>query len=84
MTLTMGWRRMTATPPLCDEAPADTKDAKPKKWLRSRRSAKLLASNDLRALDGMYGETTRRVLLSYAGVMFHLTPSDEKTVEELR
>jgi type IV secretion system protein VirD4 len=35
------------------------------------------------ALDEIYGENTRRALQGNAGVKLYLTPSDEKTVEEL-
>lgn len=35
------------------------------------------------AIDEIYGENTRRALQGNAGIKLYLTPSDEKTVEEL-
>ena len=51
--------------------------------LRSYRGHLAVITQTIPALDGIYGENTRRALQGNAGVKLYLTPSDEKTVEEL-
>lgn len=51
--------------------------------LRSYRGHLALITQTIPALDEIYGENTRRALQGNAGVKLYLTPSDEKTVEEL-
>ena len=42
-----------------------------------------IVTQTIPALDEIYGENTRRALQGNAGIKLYLTPSDEKTVEEL-
>lgn len=51
--------------------------------LRSYRAHLAIVTQTIPALDDIYGENTRRALQGNAGVKLYLTPSDEKTVEEL-
>ena len=51
--------------------------------LRSYRGHLAVVTQTIPALDEIYGENTRRALQGNAGVKLYLTPSDEKTVEEL-
>ena len=51
--------------------------------LRSYRGHLAIITQTIPALDEIYGENTRRALQGNAGVKLYLTPSDEKTVEEL-
>ena len=51
--------------------------------LRSYRGHLAIVTQTIPALDEIYGENTRRALQGNAGVKLYLTPSDEKTVEEL-
>ncbi|RLQ84968.1 type IV secretory system conjugative DNA transfer family protein [Notoacmeibacter ruber] len=51
--------------------------------LRSYRGHLAIVTQTIPALDEIYGENTRRSLQGNAGVKLYLTPSDEKTVEEL-
>jgi type IV secretion system protein VirD4 len=51
--------------------------------LRTYRGHLAIVTQTIPALDEIYGENTRRALQGNAGVKLYLTPSDEKTVEEL-
>ena len=51
--------------------------------LRSYRGHLAVVTQTIPAIDEIYGENTRRALQGNAGVKLYLTPSDEKTVEEL-
>ncbi|MGR3594000.1 MAG: type IV secretory system conjugative DNA transfer family protein [Limimaricola soesokkakensis] len=51
--------------------------------LRSYRGHLAIVTQTIPALDEIYGENARRSLQGNAGVKLYLTPSDEKTVEEL-
>ena len=51
--------------------------------LRAYRGHLAIVTQTIPALDEIYGENTRRALQGNAGVKLYLTPSDEKTVEEL-
>ena len=51
--------------------------------LRTYRGHIAVLTQTIPALDEIYGENTRRALQGNAGVKLYLTPSDEKTVEEL-
>lgn len=51
--------------------------------LRSYNGHLAIVTQTIPALDEIYGENTRRALQGNAGVKIYLTPSDEKTVEEL-
>ncbi|WP_394199160.1 type IV secretory system conjugative DNA transfer family protein [Litoreibacter albidus] len=51
--------------------------------LRSYRGHLAVVTQTIPALDEIYGENTRRALQGNAGVKLYLTPSDEKTIEEL-
>lgn len=51
--------------------------------LRSYGGRLAVVTQTIPALDEIYGENTRRALQGNAGVKLYLTPSDEKTVEEL-
>ena len=51
--------------------------------LRSYNGHLAIITQTIPALDEIYGENTRRALQGNAGVKLYLTPSDEKTVEEL-
>lgn len=51
--------------------------------LRSYKAHLAIVTQTIPALDEIYGENTRRALQGNAGVKLYLTPSDEKTVEEL-
>ncbi len=51
--------------------------------LRSYSGHLAIVTQSIPALDEIYGENTRRALQSNAGVKLYLTPSDEKTIEEL-
>lgn len=51
--------------------------------LRSYKGHLAIVTQTIPALDEIYGENTRRSLQGNAGVKLYLTPSDEKTVEEL-
>lgn len=51
--------------------------------LRSYNGHLAIVTQTIPALDEIYGENTRRALQGNAGVKLYLTPSDEKTVEEL-
>ena len=51
--------------------------------LRSYRGHLAIVTQTIPALDEIYGENTRRALQGNASVKLYLTPSDEKTVEEL-
>lgn len=51
--------------------------------LRHYRGHLAIVTQTIPAIDELYGENTRRALQGNAGVKLYLTPSDEKTVEEL-
>lgn len=51
--------------------------------LRSYRGHLAIVTQTIPALDEIYGENTRRALQGNAGIKLYLTPSDEKTIEEL-
>ncbi|MEO1975120.1 MAG: type IV secretory system conjugative DNA transfer family protein [Paracoccaceae bacterium] len=51
--------------------------------LRHYRGHLAVVTQTIPALDEIYGENTRRALQGNAGVKLYLTPSDEKTIEEL-
>lgn len=51
--------------------------------LRAYKGHLAIVTQTIPALDEIYGENTRRALQGNAGVKLYLTPSDEKTVEEL-
>ncbi|UWR24644.1 type IV secretory system conjugative DNA transfer family protein [Sulfitobacter sp. S190] len=51
--------------------------------LRSYRGHLAVVTQTIPAIDEIYGENTRRALQGNAGVKLYLTPSDEKTIEEL-
>lgn len=51
--------------------------------LRAYRGHLAVVTQTIPALDEIYGENTRKALQGNAGVKLYLTPSDEKTVEEL-
>lgn len=51
--------------------------------LRHYRGHLAVVTQTIPALDEIYGENTRRALQGNAGIKLYLTPSDEKTVEEL-
>jgi type IV secretion system protein VirD4 len=51
--------------------------------LRAYRGHLAIVTQTIPALDEIYGENTRRALQGNAGVKLYLTPSDEKTIEEL-
>ena len=51
--------------------------------LRTYRGHLAVVTQTIPALDEIYGENTRRALQGNAGVKLYLTPSDEKTIEEL-
>ena len=51
--------------------------------LRQYRGHLAVVTQTIPAIDEIYGENTRRALQGNAGVKLYLTPSDEKTVEEL-
>ncbi|MEO0823926.1 MAG: type IV secretory system conjugative DNA transfer family protein, partial [Pseudomonadota bacterium] len=51
--------------------------------LRQYRGHLAIVTQTIPAIDEMYGENTRRALQGNAGIKLYLTPSDEKTVEEL-
>lgn len=51
--------------------------------LRAYRGHLAVVTQTIPALDEIYGENTRRALQGNAGVKLYLTPSDEKTIEEL-
>ncbi|MEM9230390.1 MAG: type IV secretory system conjugative DNA transfer family protein, partial [Pseudomonadota bacterium] len=51
--------------------------------LRSYRGHLAIVTQTIPALDEIYGENARRALQGNAGIKLYLTPSDEKTVEEL-
>ena len=51
--------------------------------LRQYRGHLAIVTQTIPAIDEIYGETTRRALQGNAGIKLYLTPSDEKTVEEL-
>lgn len=51
--------------------------------LRSYKGHLAIVTQTIPALDELYGENTRKALQGNAGVKLYLTPSDEKTVEEL-
>ena len=51
--------------------------------LRSYRGNLAVVTQTIPALDEIYGENARRALQGNAGVKLYLTPSDEKTIEEL-
>ena len=51
--------------------------------LRSYGGRLAVITQTIPALDELYGENTRKALQGNAGVKLYLTPSDEKTVEEL-
>ena len=51
--------------------------------LRSYRGNLAVITQTIPALDEIYGENARRALQGNAGVKLYLTPSDEKTIEEL-
>jgi len=51
--------------------------------LRTSRGHLAVVTQTIPALDEIYGENTRRALQGNAGVKLYLTPSDEKTIEEL-
>jgi len=51
--------------------------------LRSYRGHLAVVTQTIPAIDELYGENTRRALQGNAGVKLYLTPSDEKTIEEL-
>ena len=51
--------------------------------LRSYRANLAIVTQTIPALDEIYGENARRALQGNAGIKLYLTPSDEKTIEEL-
>ena len=51
--------------------------------LRTYHGHLAVVTQTIPALDEIYGENTRRALQGNAGVKLYLTPSDEKTIEEL-
>ncbi|QEW23592.1 Conjugal transfer protein TraG (plasmid) [Marinibacterium anthonyi] len=51
--------------------------------LRHYRGHLAVVTQTIPAIDEIYGENTRRALQGNAGVKLYLTPSDEKTIEEL-
>lgn len=51
--------------------------------LRSYRANLVIVTQTIPALDETYGENARRALQGNAGIKLYLTPSDEKTIEEL-
>ena len=51
--------------------------------LRQYRGHLAIVTQTIPAIDEIYGENTRRALQGNAGIKLYLTPSDEKTVEEL-
>ncbi|WP_226561701.1 type IV secretory system conjugative DNA transfer family protein [Salipiger thiooxidans] len=51
--------------------------------LRQYRGHLAVVTQTIPAIDEIYGENTRRALQGNAGVKLYLTPSDEKTIEEL-
>lgn len=51
--------------------------------LRFYKGHLAIVTQTIPALDEIYGENTRKALQGNAGVKLYLTPSDEKTVEEL-
>lgn len=51
--------------------------------LRSYRANLAIVTQTIPALDEIYGENSRRALQGNAGIKLYLTPSDEKTIEEL-
>jgi type IV secretion system protein VirD4 len=51
--------------------------------LRSYRANLAIVTQTIPALDEIYGENARRALQGNAGNKLYLTPSDEKTIEEL-
>ncbi|MBO6854998.1 MAG: type IV secretory system conjugative DNA transfer family protein [Marivivens sp.] len=51
--------------------------------LRAYRGHLAIVTQTIPAIDEIYGENTRRALQGNAGIKLYLTPSDEKTVEEL-
>jgi len=51
--------------------------------LRHYRGHLAVVTQTIPAIDEIYGENTRRALQGNAGIKLYLTPSDEKTVEEL-
>ncbi len=51
--------------------------------LRSYRANLAVVTQTIPALDEIYGENARRALQGNAGIKLYLTPSDEKTIEEL-
>jgi type IV secretion system protein VirD4 len=51
--------------------------------LRSYRANLVIVTQTIPALDEIYGENARRALQGNAGIKLYLTPSDEKTIEEL-
>ena len=51
--------------------------------LRHYRGHLAVVTQTIPAIDELYGENTRRALQGNAGIKLYLTPSDEKTVEEL-
>jgi type IV secretion system protein VirD4 len=51
--------------------------------LRTYRGHLAVVTQTIPALDEIYSENTRRALQGNAGVKLYLTPSDEKTIEEL-
>jgi type IV secretion system protein VirD4 len=51
--------------------------------LRHYRGHLAVVTQTIPAIDEIYGENTRRALQGNAGVKLYLTPSDEKTVEQL-
>ena len=51
--------------------------------LRTYRGHLAVVTQTIPALDEIYGENPRRALQGNAGVKLYLTPSDEKTIEEL-
>ena len=53
------------------------------KTLRSYGGNLAIVTQTIPALDEIYGENTRRSLQGGAGVKLYLTPSDQKTIEEL-
>ncbi|MCV6825060.1 MULTISPECIES: type IV secretory system conjugative DNA transfer family protein [Halocynthiibacter] len=51
--------------------------------LRSYHANLAIVTQTIPALDEIYGENARRALQGNAGIKLYLTPSDEKTIEEL-
>jgi type IV secretion system protein VirD4 len=51
--------------------------------LRQYRGHLAIVTQTIPAIDEIYGENTRRALQGNAGIKLYLTPSDEKTAEEL-